>query len=545
MKNTTKKLVCVLIALALSVGMLALASLAASVDPAAPEEGEMSLFTAAEDPSGSAAEPGEMNALGEAVSEGAAPDAEAPAEDDPDAEVKNEADAAPADDAVLTVGAADAEADDAAAEETAEEEEAPASKFYGTILALLPPVIAIVLALITKEVYSSLFIGIVVGALLYTNFSVVGTLESIFSVMTEYVGDAWNLGILIFLVILGIIVGLVTKSGGSAAYGNWASKHIKTRTGALLSTFALGVIIFIDDYFNCLTVGSVMRPVTDKHKISRAKLAYIIDATAAPVCIIAPISSWAAAVSSYASEGEGLSLFVSTIPYNLYALLTIVMVIAISVMHVDFGPMKKHELNAAKGDLFSGGEETAISDEEAAAAGKGKGRVIDLILPVVVLIIACVVGMIYTGGFFSGEGVSFVQAFSDSDASVGLVLGSFAALVITLIFYLFRRVLKQDRRDHRQRQSGEDIGQRDIEGVHPPGVGQKPAQKGQPAHQRRPQSPAPDRPDRREPPGVMVVRADIFVVGADPAPFIHRLHETVIFYVFSLRHRLPSFPPVQ
>ncbi len=424
MKNTTRKLICVLIALALSVGMLVLASFAASTDPEATEEAQMSLFS-------------------EEASDAEAPDAEAPAEDDPDAEVKNEEDGEASDDAVLTVGAIDAEAEDGAEEaaEEGEEEDAPTSKFYGTILALLPPVIAIVLALITKEVYSSLFIGIVVGALLYTNFSVVGTLESIFSVMTEYVGDAWNLGILIFLVILGIIVGLVTKSGGSAAYGNWASKHIKSRTGALLSTFALGVIIFIDDYFNCLTVGSVMRPVTDKHKISRAKLAYIIDATAAPVCIIAPISSWAAAVSSYAAEGEGLSLFVRTIPYNLYALLTIVMVIAISVMHVDFGPMRKHERNAANGDLFTSGEETEISDEEAAAVGKGKGRVIDLVLPVVVLIISCVVGMIYTGGFFSGEGVSFVQAFSDSDASVGLVLGSFVALIFTLLLYVPRKVV--------------------------------------------------------------------------------------------------------
>lgn len=319
-------------------------------------------------------------------------------------------------------------------------EDAPASRFYGTPLALLPPIIAIVLALITKEVYSSLFIGIIAGALLFTNFNIIRTLESIFQVMTEYVGDAWNLGILIFLVMLGIIVGLITKSGGSAAYGNWATKRIKSRPGALLSTFALGVIIFIDDYFNCLTVGSVMRPVTDKYKISRAKLAYIIDATAAPICIIAPISSWAAAVSSYTAEGEGLSLFIQTIPYNLYALLTIVMVVAISLMKFDFGPMKKHEENAIQnGDLFTTGKEEYASEADIPASGRGK--VIDLILPVIVLIISCVVGMIYTGGFFDGTGTDFVTAFSNSDASVGLVMGSFVSLIFTLLLYLPRRIV--------------------------------------------------------------------------------------------------------
>ncbi len=325
--------------------------------------------------------------------------------------------------------------------DSAQDEDAPpASKFYGTPLALLPPIIAIVLALITKEVYSSLFIGIIAGALLFTNFSIVRTLESIFQVMTEYVGDPWNLGILIFLVMLGIIVGLITKSGGSATYGNWATNRIKSRPGALLSTFALGVIIFIDDYFNCLTVGSVMRPVTDKYKISRAKLSYIIDATAAPICIIAPISSWAAAVSSYTTEGEGLSLFIQTIPYNLYALLTIVMVIAISLMNFDFGPMKKHEDNAMQnGDLFTTGKEEYASEQEIPVSGKGK--VIDLILPVIVLIISCVVGMIYTGGFFDGNGTDFVTAFSNSDASVGLVMGSFVSLIFTLLLYLPRRIV--------------------------------------------------------------------------------------------------------
>ena len=417
MKRRTRLLICMLLSLALSIGILLTAGVAFATensDAAAPDEGEtMVVLSAPEDD--------------------AAADAAAEAEKDAAAE----ADAAETDDAVLAVGESDAEA----AEEEAVEEEASPSKFYGKIWALLPPVIAIVLALITKEVYSSLFIGIVVGALLYSNFSIVGTVESIFSVMTEYVGDAWNLGILIFLVILGIIVGLVTKSGGSAAYGAWASKHIKTRVGAQLATFALGVIIFIDDYFNCLTVGSVMRPVTDKHNISRAKLSYIIDATAAPICIIAPISSWAAAVSSYTTEGQGLTLFMQTIPYNLYALLTIVMVIAISVMNVDYGPMRRHELNAVNNnDLFSGSKEED-ADAEMEAAASGKGRVIDLVLPVVVLIISCIVGMIYTGGFFSGEGVGFVQAFSDSDASVGLVLGSFVALIFTLLLYLPRKII--------------------------------------------------------------------------------------------------------
>lgn len=321
------------------------------------------------------------------------------------------------------------------ATESAEEE--PVSKFYGTPWALLPPIIAIVLALITKEVYSSLFIGIITGALLFTNFNIVKTIESIFEIMIDHA----NLGILIFLVILGIIVSLITKSGGSDAYGNWATKRIKTRPGAFLSTFVLGAIIFIDDYFNCLTVGSVMRPVTDKHNISRTKLAYIIDATAAPICIIAPISSWAAAVSSYTAEGEGLSLFIQTIPYNLYALLTIIMVIAISLMNFDFGPMKKYEKKAMEtGDLSALDEETNIRDTEASSTNS-KGKVLDLILPVIILIISCVAGMIYTGGFFDGNGTDFITAFSNSDASIGLVLGSFVSLIFTLLLYLPRRVV--------------------------------------------------------------------------------------------------------
>ena len=307
--------------------------------------------------------------------------------------------------------------------------------FVGTVWALLPPVIAIVLALITKEVYMSLFIGVVTGALLYTNFSPVGTIEAIFEVMMEKLGDSWNVGILIFLVFLGIIVALMTRAGGSAAYGKWAGSKIKTRSGALLSTFALGVVIFVDDYFNCLTVGNVMRPVTDKQKISRAKLAYIIDATAAPICIIAPISSWAAAVTGY-TNGDGFSLFLQTIPFNLYAWLTILMVIFMGVTGLDYGPMKKFEENAAKGDLFSGKNDYENVKENIISA---KGKVIDLVLPVIFLIASCIICMIYTGGFF--KGTSFVKAFSESDASVGLAIGSIFALMITIVFYVVRRIL--------------------------------------------------------------------------------------------------------
>ena len=290
--------------------------------------------------------------------------------------------------------------------------------FVGTVWALLPPVIAIVLALITKEVYMSLFIGVVTGALLYTNFSPVGTIEAIFEVMMEKLVDSWNVGILIFLVFLGIIVALMTRAGGSAAYGKWAGSKIKTRSGALLSTFALGVVIFVDDYFNCLTVGNVMRPVTDKQKISRAKLAYIIDATAAPICIIAPISSWAAAVTGY-TNGDGFSLFLQTIPFNLYAWLTILMVIFMGVTGLDYGPMKKFEENAAKGDLFSGKNDYENVKENIISA---KGKVIDLVLPVIFLIASCIICMIYTGGFFEGE--SFINAFANCDASMGAFVSS-------------------------------------------------------------------------------------------------------------------------
>ena len=318
---------------------------------------------------------------------------------------------------------------------------------YATFWALLPPIIAIVLALITKEVYSSLFIGIVVGALFYSGFSFEGTLNHIFFEevddasygMISVLSDSSNVGILIFLVILGTLVALMNNAGGSAAFGRWATTHIKTRVGAQLATIALGVLIFVDDYFNCLTVGSVMRPVTDTHNISRAKLAYLIDATAAPVCIIAPISSWAAAVAGFASKSDanGIALFISAIPYNFYALLTILMMITLAVTKTDFGPMAIHERNALKGDLFTT-EARPYADADA-HEDTSKGKVIDLVLPVVVLVIACVIGLIYTGGFFSGE--SFVSAFANCSASMGLVLGSSVALVFAIIFFIARRVL--------------------------------------------------------------------------------------------------------
>ena len=308
---------------------------------------------------------------------------------------------------------------------------------YATFWSLLPPIIAIALALITKEVYASLFVGILSGALIYSNMNPWGMITNTFDVMISKLSDSWNVGILIFLVALGMMVCLINKAGGSAAYGRWASKHIKSRTGAILSTAVLGLLIFVDDYFNCLTVGSVMRPVTDKHNVSRAKLSYIIDATAAPVCIIAPISSWAAAVSSVAPEGQGLTLFIRSIPYNLYALLTIAMVVLLAVMKLDFGKMRVHELNAMKGDLYTTDARPYAGAEE--TADNGKGHVIDLILPIVVLIISCVLCMVYTGGFFEGTG--FIEAFSNSDASVGLVLGSVIALAFTALLYLPRKVI--------------------------------------------------------------------------------------------------------
>ena len=310
------------------------------------------------------------------------------------------------------------------------------SHFFNTALSLLPPVIAIALALITKEVYSSLFIGIVVGGLLYSNFSFEGTVLHVFeSGIVPVLSDSYNVGILVFLVILGAMVCLMNKAGGSAAFGRWAQGHIKSRVGAQLATIVLGCLIFIDDYFNCLTVGSVMRPVTDKYKVSRAKLAYIIDATAAPICIIAPISSWAAAVAGFAEDGQGLNLFIRAIPFNFYAILTVVMMVGMVLMKTEFGLMGKFEENAVEnGDLFSGSNPYAMMDDEVV---EDKGRVMDLAVPIVVLVIFCVIGMIYSGGFFSGT--SFVDAFSSSDASVGLMLGSAFALVVAFIYYLIRK----------------------------------------------------------------------------------------------------------
>ncbi len=319
-------------------------------------------------------------------------------------------------------------------------------KPFATWLSLLPAIIAIVLALITKEVYSSLFIGILSGALLYANFNFTGTIDHLFvDGFITSVADPYNIGIIIFLVILGAIVALMNKSGGSAAFGRWAEKHIKSRVGAQLATVALGVLIFVDDYFNCLTVGSVMRPVTDKFNVSRSKLAYVIDATAAPICIIAPISSWAAAVAGFVSEEQigGLELFIKAIPYNFYAILTIVMMVGIALMKFDFGLMKVHEKNALDGDIFSEkGRERLERVEE--MADNPKGKVWDLVLPVVVLIGACVLGLIYSGGFFTADSDAykdFIGAFSGADASVGLVYGSFAGLIFSVIYFLIRRVL--------------------------------------------------------------------------------------------------------
>ena len=321
----------------------------------------------------------------------------------------------------------------------ADAEETYQPALYATIWALLPPLVAIVLALITKEVYSSLFVGIVVGALIYSGFKFEGTVTQIFEGgIIKVLSDSYNVGILIFLVILGSVVCMMNKAGGSAAFGRWASKKIHTRVGAELAAIVLGILIFIDDYFNCLTVGSVMRPVTDRHHVSRAKFAYLIDATAAPVCIIAPISSWAAAVSGFVEGQDGLAIFVKTIPYNFYAILTIVMMVGMVLMKTEFGAMRTHEINALNGDLYTTSArpyENATDDE----TPNPRGRVIDLVIPIVVLVICCVISMIYTGGFFSGT--DFVTAFSQSDASVGLAMGSAFGLVFAIIFYMIRRVI--------------------------------------------------------------------------------------------------------
>lgn len=314
---------------------------------------------------------------------------------------------------------------------------------YATFWALVPPLVAIILALVTKEVYSSLFIGIVIGGLFYGNifqqgFSFEKSVLHIFEDgLVGVLSDPYNVGILIFLVVLGIMVSMMNKAGGSAAFGQWAGRHIKTRIGAQLSAVLLGMLIFIDDYFNCLTVGSVMRPVTDKHQVSRAKLAYIIDATAAPICIIAPISSWAAAVTGFVEGEDGFAVFMNAIPYNYYALLTIIAMLTMVLFKIDFGAMAVHEANAVKGDLYTTPERPYANS--APDTVKGRGTVLDLVFPIITLIICCIIGMIYTGGFFSGTG--FIEAFSGNDASIGLMLGSFFALVITIIFYALRRVL--------------------------------------------------------------------------------------------------------
>ena len=320
---------------------------------------------------------------------------------------------------------------------------------YGTVWSLLPPAVAIILALISKEVYSSLFLGVLTGSLLVANFRpwdtvrvfVGGGEDEFGNGLISNIGDGWNVGILIFLVILGIMVDLMNKGGGSAAFGRWAKKTVKSRAGAQLMTMLLGVLIFIDDYFNCLTVGSVMRPVTESHKISRAKLAYVIDATAAPVCMLAPVSSWAAAVSGFVDDSyiSGIQMFLKQIPYNYYCLLTLVMIIVISVLNIDYGPMLTHEYNAqVKDDLFTT-EHRPFAGADNYEEGNGKSSVLDLILPVVVLIVMCIIGMIYTGGFW--DGASFMDAFADADAATGLCLGSIVALVFTFIYFWCRKAI--------------------------------------------------------------------------------------------------------
>ena len=334
------------------------------------------------------------------------------------------------------------------------EDAADVNPFFGTFWSLVPPLVAIILALITKEVYSSLFIGIAIGSLLYSQGNPLGALKHIFidgfagqygetETISGTLTDPYNMGILIFLVFLGILVAMLNESGASTAFGRWSGKKIKTRAAACLATMGLGVLIFIDDYFNCLTVGSVMRPVCDKHQVSRAKLAYLIDATAAPVCIIAPISSWAAAVSAFVPEGyNGILLFVSTIPFNYYALLTIAMMICLVLMNFDYGPMKTHEDNAIlRNDLYTTPDRPYATTENPDENSYPNARVIDLVFPIVVLIVTCVTFMVYTGGFFDG-GISFVDAFAGCDASVALMLGSSISLILSMIYYICRRSLK-------------------------------------------------------------------------------------------------------
>src|SRR5690554_2776817 len=334
--------------------------------------------------------------------------------------------------AIIMVFALPAFAEDAAAE-------GYKSNVFATFWSLVPPLVAIALALITKEVYSSLFIGIICGALLHANYKPITAYDTIFNEgFIASLADGWNVGILIFLVVLGTVVCLMNKAGGSAAYGEWARRKIRTRKGALLSTFGLGVLIFVDDYFNCLTVGNVMRPITDKHKISRAKLAYIVDATAAPICMIAPISSWAAAVTGVVEGYNGLDLFIRAIPYNLYSFLTLGMIIFITLMGIEYGPMRKHEENAVlNGDLYTTPDRPFEGQDTEVPVGKGK--VIDLVIPVLILITLCILGMLYTGGILEGENI--VNAFANCDASLGLSLGSSLALILVIIYFLLRKVL--------------------------------------------------------------------------------------------------------
>ena len=326
-------------------------------------------------------------------------------------------------------------------------EEAAVPALFGTWWSLVPPVVAIALALITKEVYSSLFIGIVIGGILYsvgsTDYNMFeGTFRHVlYDGIIANLSDSYNVGILVFLVMLGVIVCLMNKSGGSAAFGRWAQKHIHTRIGAQLATIVLGVLIFVDDYFNCLTVGSVMRPITESHRVSKAKLAYLIDATAAPVCIIAPISSWAAAVSGFVGEGQGFKVFISAIPFNYYALLTIFFMIGITIMRIDYGPMKKHEENAILYNDIYTTPERPYADAEKELNEDEKGRVIDLVIPVIILIIFCIAGIMYSGGFFHGEN-GFVDSFANSDAAAGLSLGSILSLIVIVIYYMIRKTIK-------------------------------------------------------------------------------------------------------
>ena len=327
-----------------------------------------------------------------------------------------------------------------AAEGAEETVPAAAGPFVNTFWALVPPIIAILLALLTKEVYSSLFIGILAGALMLNNFNIENTIHRVFSNgVIKSVAEPYNLGILVFLVLLGMMVAMMNKAGGSAAFGRWAQTHIKSRVGAQVATIVLGMCIFIDDYFNCLTVGSVMRPVTDKHKISRAKLAYLIDATAAPICIIAPISSWAAAVAGFAEDGVGFTLFTDAIPYNFYAILTIVMMFSMVLLKVEYGPMARYEKNAMAGDLFSGKNPYAEAEMDEKEEGL-KGKISFLLLPVLLLIVFCALGMLYTGDFFSGADLK--TAFADADASVGLMLGAAFAIAFTVIYYMVRKAMK-------------------------------------------------------------------------------------------------------